>query len=279
MIGAKGTRVRFGIVTDSHICPAGTPPGRWHNVLDFAPAEARLAEAILFLRDRKVEAVAMLGDLTNFGDEASIARAVRVLATVEASVMVVPGNHDRWSSLADFRDHVDRLGAPGVAMAGGEREVGGLRVIGLTELTPDEDGTLVIADVAPVDRGDEPIVVLTHFPLLDRRAETEAAGLKYAGGFRDAGVARRLHARTGPAIVLHGHLHIRDATAEGNVLQIGCASLIEPPHETTVLEIDRDKDGWRVEVEHASLTASEVRLPVMAPDRSIWTFDGERWSP
>jgi predicted phosphodiesterase len=270
--------VRLGIVADSHLCPVGTPPGFWHNTLHYDRAEERLTDAIRFLRGRDVEAVAMLGDLTNFGDETSIARAVGVLASAGVPVMVVPGNHDCELGVAEFRAHVDRLGAPVVAMAGVEREVAGLRVVGLTELRPDDDrDTLVIADIDGEGWGDEPIVVLSHFPLLDRREETEAAGLKYADGFRDAGVIRRLRGRPGPAIVLHGHLHIRDTTAEGNVLQIGCASLIEPPYETTVVEVARDDRGWRVEVEHTSLLASDVRLPVMAAARGSWTFGGEDW--
>jgi 3',5'-cyclic AMP phosphodiesterase CpdA len=271
--------VRLGIVSDSHLCPAGTPPGFWHNVLDYDQAEARLADAIRFLRDRDVEAVAMLGDLTNFGDEASIARAVGVLSSAEVPVLVVPGNHDCEFGAAEFRAHVDRLGAPGVAMAVDQRQIGDLRLVGLTELRPDDDGKLVIADVASAGWGDGPIVVLSHFPLLDRRAETEAAGLKYAGGFRDAGVIRRLRDRLGPAIVLHGHLHIRDTTAEANVLQIGCASLIEPPYETTIVEIGRRDGGWQVEVEHASRAASDARLPVMAAAGGTWDFDGTAWTP
>jgi predicted phosphodiesterase len=271
--------VRLGIVADSHLCPAGTPPGFWHNRLDYDRAEERLAEAIRFLRGHNVEAVAMLGDLTNFGDEASIARAVAVLAAASVPVMVVPGNHDCELGVAEFRAHVDRLGAPGVAIASGEREVGGMRVVGLTDLTPEEDGKLVIGDVESDGWGDQPVVALTHFPLLDRRAETEAAGLKYAGGFRDGGVIRRLRRRRGPALVLHGHLHIRDTAAEGNVLQIGCASLIEPPHETTVVVIEEEDGSWRVEVEHTPLADATVALiPVMRSFRQRWMFAGDAWA-
>jgi 3',5'-cyclic AMP phosphodiesterase CpdA len=271
--------VRLGIVTDSHICPAGTPPGRWHNVLDYDPAEARLADAIRFLRDRDVEAVAMLGDLTNFGDEASIARAVAVLAEAGVPVMIVPGNHDCELGAAAFRAHVARLAAPGVAIAARTHEFGNLRVVGLTELSPDGDGTLAIADTTGDAWGDAPVLVLSHFPLLDRRAETEAAGLKYAGGFRDTGVLRRLRAHSAPAIVLHGHLHIRDTTATDNVLQIGCAALIEPPYETTVVEIAHHDTGWRVEVEHTSLAPSDAPLPVLTPPRASWSFAGDAWEP
>jgi 3',5'-cyclic AMP phosphodiesterase CpdA len=247
--------------------------------LDYDRAEERLADAIRFLRDRDIEVIAMLGDLTNFGDEASIALAVNVLAQARVPVLVVPGNHDCELGVAEFGAHVDRLGAPAVAMAGAERDVDDVRVLGLTDLMPDADGKLVIADIQSDTWGDDPIVVLTHFPLLDRRAATEAAGLKYAGGFRDAGVIGRLRDRPGPAIVLHGHLHIRDTTAAGNVLQIGCASLIEPPYETTIVEIGQRDGGWQVAVEHASLAASDVRLPVMAAAGGTWDFDGSAWTP
>jgi hypothetical protein len=119
--------------------------------------------------------------------------------------------------------------------------------------------------------------VLTHFPLIDRRAVTEAAGLKYAGGFRDLGVAQRLLNRSGPSVVLHGHLHVRDAATEGNVLQITCASLIEPPHEASVVEIEQAADGLRVSVEHTVIAESDAPLPVLSETHGSWTFDGEGW--
>jgi 3',5'-cyclic AMP phosphodiesterase CpdA len=279
-MGMKGDGVRLGIVSDSHFCPAGTPPGFWHNPQDYDRAEERLELGIRLLQSRNVDAVAMLGDLTNFGDEASIARAVAVLASAGVPVLVVPGNHDCLLGVTEFLGHVDRLGPPGVMMAGTEHELGGIRVVGLTELARDEEvKQLVIADIDGGNWGDGPLVVLTHFPLLDRRAAIEGVGWKYAGGFRDAGVARRLRDRRGPAIILHGHLHVRDATLDGNVLQIGCAALVEPPHEATVVEIDRDEDGgWRVPVEHTALATSEARLPVMTPARGAWRFAGEGWT-
>jgi predicted phosphodiesterase len=272
--------VRLGIVSDSHLCPTGTPPAAWHNPYDFEGAEARLDLAVRFLRGQDVDAVAMLGDLTNFGDEASIARAVAVLAAAGVPVFVVPGNHDCERGVADFRAHVDRLGAPAVAIAGGGRDVSGLHVVGLTDLAFDvDDDTLLIADVESHEWGDAPVVVLTHFPLLDRGDAIVAAGFKIAGGYDDRGVARRLLARPAPAIVLHGHLHVRDAAIEGNVLQISCAALIEPPYEASVVTIERHDGRFRVQVEHTALVASDLRLPVLTPDRGSWTYDGAGWTP
>jgi predicted phosphodiesterase len=270
--------VRLGIVTDSHIAPDGTPPGVWHNSLHYDRAVGLLDRAVGFLRERRVDAVVMLGDLTNFGDEASIARAVAVFATVGVPVMVVPGNHDCEFGTAVFCGHVDRLGAPSIATAGGVRKLGVCAVVGLTDLAPDGGGGLLIGDVPSGGWGDGPLVLLTHFPLLDRRAETLAAGFKYAGGFRDGGVARRLFDRRDPAIVLHGHLHLRDTTARQNVLQIGCPALIEPPHEATVVEIVAGEGDCRVAVEHVSLVASDVaRVPVLGPARGEWRFGEQVW--
>lgn len=270
--------MRLGVVSDSHLCPPGTPPGAWHNPLDYDRAEERLELALAFLRGRQVEAIAMLGDLTNFGDEGSIGRAVNVLAAAGVPVLVVPGNHDCEQGIAEFRAHVDRLGVPAVATIAAEREVGGLRFVGMTDLTFDNDGWLQIPVVESDRSGDEPVVVLTHFPLLDRRDVTEAAGWKYAGGFRDLGMAARLLDRDGPAIVLHGHLHVRDAATAGKILQLTCASLIEPPHEASVVEIARSADGWRVEVEHAAIAESDAPLPVLTGTRGAWTFDGAGWT-
>jgi 3',5'-cyclic AMP phosphodiesterase CpdA len=237
-----------------------------------------LALALDFLRGQQVEAIAMLGDLTNFGDEASIGRAVNVLAAAGVPVLVVPGNHDCEQGIAEFRTRVDRLGAPGVTTIAGAREVGGLRFVGLTDLTFDDDGWLLIPDVESTGWGGEPVVVLSHFPLLDRRAATEAAGWKYAGGFRDLGAARRLLDRDGAAIVLHGHLHVRDAATEGNVLQITCASLIEPPYEASVVEITPSGDGLRVSVEHVTMAESGAPLPVLTGTHATWMFDGAGWT-
>jgi len=270
--------VRLGVVSDSHLSPPGTPPGVWHNELDYDRAEERLELALDFLRGRGVEAIAMLGDLTNFGDEASIDRAVSVLAAAGVPVLVVPGNHDCELGIAEFRAHVDRLGAPDVTMIASARKVGGLRFVGLTDLTFDDDGRLLIPDMESGGRGDEPVVVLSHFPLLDRRAATEAAGWKYAGGFRDLGAARRLLDRDGPAIVLHGHLHVRDAAMDGKVLQITCASLIEPPHEASIVEIVPSQDGLQVSVEHVAVAESDVPLPVLTGTHATWTFDGAGWT-
>lgn len=270
--------VRIGIVTDSHICPAGTPPNRWHNALIYDEAEERLRRGIALLRERQIDVIAMLGDLTNFGDEASIARGGAVLRDAGVPVLVVPGNHDCEVSAADFGRHVDALGAGHVAMAGSGRDIGGVRLLGLTALTPTADG-LLIEDVGGDALGEGLAVVLTHFPLLDRREETAAAGLRYAGGFADGSVGERLRGRAAPAVVLHGHLHLRDAVSEGHLLQIGCASLIEPPFAVSVVEIEAGDGGWEVRVAHDVIAPSpDVPLPLMVPASGRWVFAGAEWA-
>ena len=46
--------MRLGIVSDSHLCPDGTPPGLWHNRLHYDRAEERL-ERVAMRVDRPGE--------------------------------------------------------------------------------------------------------------------------------------------------------------------------------------------------------------------------------
>jgi hypothetical protein len=131
------------------------------------------------------------------------------------------------------------------------------------------------------DWGAAPAILLTHFPILSRLTACRDAGLKYAGDLTNrAELAAALAARPAPTIVLHGHLHVRDAVAEGTVFQIGCAALVEPPYELAILDLDR-ADG-RIEVRivrEAVADAGDARLPVLVPERGAWTFDGKSWTP
>ena len=78
--------------------------------------------------------------------------------------------------------------------------------------------------------------------------------------------------------MLHGHIHVRDAVAEGPALQIGCAALIEPPHERVVSKVLTGGDGLVVRVRHVPVMESPpVRLPVLSPAASDWTFGDGGW--
>src|SRR5947207_14647892 len=114
---------------------------------------------------------------------------MKLLSSLEVPVLVVPGNNDCELGVEAFRSSVNRIGAGQVSIANGASHVEAIQIIGLSDLTPDCDGgTLIIG--APESREwiDAAVVVLSHFPLLDRRMAVADSGLKYAGGFLDSGV-------------------------------------------------------------------------------------------
>ena len=64
----NGVRMRLGIVTDAHLCPPGTPPDGCHNPYAYERAAFMLSEALADHRADRIDALAVLGDMTNGGD-------------------------------------------------------------------------------------------------------------------------------------------------------------------------------------------------------------------
>jgi calcineurin-like phosphoesterase family protein len=269
--------MRLGVLTDLHLCPPGTPPDGCHNPYAFDQAESMLTDAIAAHLDDGVDAIAVLGDLANRGETAQVRRAAELIASVDLPVWLTGGNHDRDED-PDLLETLAKEPGANLAIARPDGVlVDGIRIAGLPITSPGGGSPWHVARLPVEGWGDEPVVLLSHFPVLDRERETRAAGLTYVGTFQDReAVAAPLLARKSPAIVLHGHLHLRDLATEGPVLQIGCAALIEPPHERVVLNIAAD--GSKVHVRHLPVMASpDVRLPVIGPAASDWSFTGDRW--
>jgi predicted phosphodiesterase len=196
--------VRLGVLTDVHLAPQSRSGARWQNLYDFAGLPARLEAALARFAAEEVDAICLLGDLSDDGDAASTAAVLEAVAACGPPVFVVGGNHDERLDPDTLEQALRSV--PNVTLAG-----------------------------RPLPC--EQRVVLSHYPLLDRRAALEAAGLLYAGGHPDGSApAERLRADGVPAIVLCGHLHVRESHAEGPILQLACASLIEHPFEVALLE-------------------------------------------
>jgi hypothetical protein len=128
--------------------------------------------------------------------------------------------------------------------------------------------------------GDEPVLLLCHAPVHSRAEAAGEAALNYAGDVTNhLEVSAALGARTAPTVVLHGHLHLRDAVIAGASLQLGFASIVEPPFETASISIERNGDMLDVHVKHIALAESAVeRLPVLCEAETRWQFAAGRWS-
>jgi len=273
--GAAGARapvasaaVRLGLATDLHLTPEPRT-GHWNFDVRYDRALDRLAAALAWFGEREVDAVLILGDLTEEGDLASLHRALDALrAGTPADAYVLGGNHD-GPLLDALRDAV----APPVAV--------------LDELTG-ADGVLLLGrhcvevgdfrfclPLGELPGGDAPLVLATHFPVVSREAVVRAQELNYAGDLVDAAeAAQTLHDRPGPTVVLCGHLHVDDAYTDGTLLQVVTPPVVEGPGTAAIVEITTDSDGG---------AAVHVRRELRELDgdgTSIreWTFDGARWT-
>ena len=100
--------MRLGVVTDVHLAQVPHATARWHNEFDFAGAGRRLRESLHLLSECEVDAVVVLGDLTESGDRASLDQSLAILATVGLPTLLVPGNHDCIESTRAMPDAVAR---------------------------------------------------------------------------------------------------------------------------------------------------------------------------
>lgn len=249
-------------------------------------AAARYREALALLVAAGAVAIVVLGDLAQEGDDASLEEGVRLAATVGAPVWVVPGNHDANARPDALAAAVARVGTDIVRVAPptGVMLGDGVRLTGLADLArdrPDEDAFRTAAPLPVAAWGDDFVLLLMHYPALSLAARAAGAGLKYAGDLADrAAVAASLLRRAAPTVAVHGHLHLRDATAAGALLQLACAAIVEPPFEVTVLDI-ADRDGHPV-VRRESVAVApspDVRLPILTPPEESWMFEAGAWRP
>lgn len=276
--------MKIGIITDSHLYP--TPgDGRafaFHNPYPMARAQPQFEAAIARCVDSGVDVIAMLGDLTHIGDDASMALGIQLLAQSGKPVWISPGNHDCTVRPEAMADAVALHGAGRVTLLSNAGTlVGGMRVAGLA-LTGENNGNSAGAqDVPPVAAwGDDMLLWAIHHPGVSLRERCAAENLKYAGDLSNyAAVAAAVHGRSAPTLLIHGHLHLRDENLQGAMLQLSFASLIEPPHEIGLLTLTQDSGTLRVTRSALAVAANDAeRLPLLSPDSTAWTFSNGHWT-
>jgi predicted phosphodiesterase len=269
--------LKLGIVTDSHLGPGGTRVGAWHNEYYMSDTVTAFRYALQRCIEEGVDGVVLLGDISNSGDDWSVETGVRLAARTGLPVWV---NHDCFERVGAVRDAVRRVEARNVRLATPEGAMAeGVRVAGVS-ITMD-DAWVSRADGRPdVSRwGDEPVVWLTHYPLISFEETTREAGLLYGDELADREeVLRPLVERLQPTIVVSGHVHLRVDSVAGQVLQLACAALVEPPFEVTLLDVERGERQVSVRVENVALVPSlTVRTPTFVPPKREWVFEAGEW--
>lgn len=275
---------RLGIVSELHIVPPGTTPQRWHNQFLSDQAELLARKAFSRFLEHRVDAIAILGDLTHFADPGSFAVVRRVLEMVELPIYVLPGNHDLDTSERPLRVFQRALDLPHVTVAPAN-----------LALTPEIDLMLVglqpgagekrfasIRSHAPTGNQPKLTVALTHFPAFAMAEMLAGAGLKHAGDLADREALFASLAETPePLLIVNGHLHVHASIADGPRLQLSAAALIEPPHDATILTIGFADTGepWIERQAFGLVQTPGVSLPVLSERTERWHVEDGAWQP
>lgn len=273
--------MRLGILTDLHIAPVGNPSAGWHNPHQLDTARQRLTDSIAWLEQQGIDRLAILGDLTHHGDDASLRETLAIIANATVPVWVLPGNHDLGHGPTTLADTLASHPYPHVTVIGNDPVPLGdtWQVIG-TGLAQSTGGYEATPEPTPATWNGTPTVVLSHFPLLSLRDACTEAGLKYAGDLVNGpNIAARLTAQSAPVLVVNGHLHVRHATTQGAVLQAACGAQVESLFEATIIDLG---DGSSPSVSwesHAIQPIWNGPNPALSEPNQAWRWTDSTWQP
>lgn len=251
----------------------------WRHRVHLHVPEA-LAGIVADIKAQKPDHIALTGDLVNVALPQEYRRAADWLAAFDTPdrITVIPGNHDVYVSVP----WAQSLGLWGAYMAGdGQppatgfdvfptlRRRDGIALIGLSTGVP-KPPLLATGDLGPeqiaraehllAETGREGLcrIVLIHHPPL-----TDQSRWKH---LTDAGAFQAMIRRVGCEAILHGHNHrseiARIAGPDGAVPVLGVTSASAAPGSKYgraryhLIHIERDGDGWRLEVRIRALKAT-----------------------
>ena len=278
--------MKLGIITDIHLYPDPNTETHfaWHNPFPMERALAQYDAALARCIAEGVDAILILGDIAHIGDSASLDTAIERAARTGKPFWVVPGNHDctvRADAVASAIDQhpsgdialLDSIGNPQAMLAQ-------WRVAGQAVASDDGGNSAYAVGQPALDAWwDEPVLLLSHFPMLSLAAHCATAQVKYAGDLGNlAETTAALHQRNVPTLVVHGHLHVRHELAQGSLLQLSFAALIEPPHEIAILELTGDAHTLTIHRRNISIADyTAEQLPVMSGSETHWQLREGVW--
>ena len=250
----------------------------WRHRVHFHVPEA-LAGIVADIKAQEPDHIALTGDLVNVALPQEFRRAAEWLRDFDRPecLTVIPGNHDAYVSvpwqtgMGLWGAYMASDGQPSAESAGifpTLRRRGPVALIGLSTGVPKPPflatGDLGAAQIVQAERllaetaseGLCRIVLIHHPPLLDQSRWKHLT---------DAAAFQAMIRRVGCEAILHGHNHrseiARIAGPDGPVPVLGVASASAASDSKYgraryhLIHIDRDRSGWRLEVEIRALAA------------------------
>jgi hypothetical protein len=275
-----GRTLRLGVLSDLHLAPARTPPTRFNTIVRLGESRDLVRSALSWLAPR-VDALALLGDLTQSAAADEFGYLVDLLDDTGLPAYLVPGNHDiPAAGPAVVYSATPRRARASLIVTGPERVSHGPVLITSAALEAHGDG-FRLSRPGLLQPAGRPLIFLTHFPALEMRRPIERHGWRFAGDLANRGeVQQALHAYGGPVIVLAGHLHVRGHAIAGNILQLAIAALAERPSDATIVRVT--SGGGALDVTRHSHSLAPDGGPagaVLDPSRTGFAWREERWQP
>jgi predicted phosphodiesterase len=276
--------LRVGVLSDLHCSVDPDERASWHNPYDFAGLAARIDSAIAWFAAEDVDRVVLAGDLTHHAHAPALQVVLqRCLRACPQALLVVAGNHDVGGRTPP-EDEIVGACTPRLALArpAGDRH-GDVRLAGVHVERGEGWFHATLREPPAVGAwGEDPVLLISHFPLLSHAVVIAEHGLAHPGDMLDrAAIAQRLIERSAPTVVVSGHVHARVTDARGSVLQLTQAALIEPPFDAAIVELAPQPAGG-LHVTRRTLRAGPARAhyePAFADPDGAWSFDGAGWSP
>jgi predicted phosphodiesterase len=275
--------VRLGILSDLHRTTNVAQRAEFHNEYDFGGHSARIARALAWFGEEEVDALILCGDLTHTAEPEAMAAVLReCVAELEVPVIAVAGNHDVGAGQDELSRAIERPGLDRL-LAGSPigHMIAEVRVAGL-QLEPTSGWARSrLVSLPAVDAwGEEPVVLVSHLPLLSRASTVAAAGMPYPGDLLDReDAAALLRGRGAPTVVVAGHIHVRDVHTDDGILQLLQGAMIESPFEAVLLDVGTDGDGVVCVTRTARRTSDRpVRCePTFTDPVGSWRFESAGW--
>jgi Icc protein len=227
-------------VTDTHITTDGRQAG-----------DLRAALAWLNLLQPRPDIVLLSGDTTNNGRPDQYARLRAILAGSAIDVVIVPGNHDRWSALRSGLPaaHYPGCIGPSISYA---IESAPVRIIGLDTTAPGrpggvlDDARLRWLDACLSAVPAQPTLLFMHHPPFRTGVHlADMFGFKGLRRFEQI-VARHPQLRR----IVAGHIHCERRTTIGRALVTTCISstpqLVPEVFERRLLGLRPEPGGFAI---------------------------------
>ncbi|WP_454766654.1 phosphodiesterase [Cupriavidus campinensis] len=231
-------------LTDLHIKAGGKLS---YGMVDTAGALHRAIDTLL-AAPQQPDTVIITGDLADFGSADEYRFLRDILQRLPMPVLLLPGNHDRRTTLRQvFADH-------GYLFANGDAEApvhyavdaGPLRLVGFDCTVPgkpggraEPDGLAWLDATLAATPGRPTLVMLHHPPFVTGIGHMDRQGLENAGTL-EAVIARHPHVER----VVCGHLHRQITRRFGGTIAMTAPG---PAHQVT-LDLDPDApSGFRME--------------------------------